>query len=157
MQNCLYSPSKRAYTCPHSNEGYSIFKPWIAHRDVSTNNWEELIMWSKSSSIFTNELEAAKQQFLLYKEAITSLSTAFVISIIYIHCCVISCYRHVLSGQLSADHSISSAAQHRPPVLSDPESAKRLTWNIKETSAAVIMLQFRHNKVPCGFGELRWQ
>lgn len=82
-------------------------------------------MLSKSSSLFTNESEAAKQQFLLYKEAITSLSTAFVIPIIYIHCCVISYYRRVLSGQLSVDDN--SAAQRRSPVFSDPESAVSLT------------------------------
>lgn len=47
----------------------------------------------------------------------------------------------------SVDHN--SAAQHRSRVSPDAKSQRRrLTLNIKEASAAVILLQSRHSKVP---------
>lgn len=83
----------------------SVFKPWKAHKYVTNTNWKK-IMWCNGSTLFTNESEAEKQQLLLWKQAITSLSTTFII--LFLSCSVISSHHQVLSGWSHTEQHITA-------------------------------------------------
>lgn len=127
-KKCFLCPSKKA----HSNEGESRLKPQTANRDVRKRGGEntgEIITWTKNSVLFTNKSHAEEKQFLLHKEAITSLSTVLLFLSLR-SAAVIAYYHQVITGQVQFDHN-SAAHHHHSAVLPDLKWARRPTLNMK--------------------------
>lgn len=133
MQNHKYSPTKRADNGPQSNEGYSAFKPWTARRDVRNK-------LRKTSYDVQRQLISIYKRIRGRETAIPPLQRSNHIPEYGI--CYSSHSHRLLWDQLLSWRPLCW-------VFPDPQPPKRLTLNIKETSAAVMTPQSEHNKVPC--------